>query len=62
MIRADGTIRRGNRRRKVYFSQTEINLFLESIEGSIYAERDRAIFELMYSSGFRIGEVSRLRI
>jgi site-specific recombinase XerD len=45
------------------FSKDEMRGFLEAIE--ITAEnglRDRTIFELMYSSGLRIGEVARLDI
>lgn len=48
-------------REKVIFSIGEINAFLEGID--IYAPRglrDRAIFELLYSSGLRIGEASGL--
>lgn len=44
-------------------SREEIDLFLNSIETeSIEGLRDRAMFELMYSSGLRIGELSRLKI
>ncbi|MCF0242546.1 MAG: tyrosine-type recombinase/integrase, partial [Treponema sp.] len=44
-------------------SQDEINLFLESIETDTkLGLRDRTMFELIYSSGLRIGEVSNLKI
>jgi len=50
-----------NSREKVIFSIREIDAFLEGID--IYASRglrDRTIFELLYSSGLRIGEASGL--
>jgi integrase/recombinase XerD len=48
---------------KVIFSETEISELLDSIDiNDPFGLRDRACFELMYSSGLRIGEVSRLNI
>jgi integrase/recombinase XerD len=48
---------------KVIFGQQEINEFLDSIDiNELLGLRDRACFELMYSSGLRTGEVSRLNI
>jgi site-specific recombinase XerD len=45
------------------FTEAEITEFLEQIDPSTEKGlRDRAMFELMYSSGLRVGEVSRLTI
>lgn len=41
----------------------EVAVFLDAIDTtSTYGRRDRAMFELIYSSGLRAGEVSRLRV
>lgn len=51
-----------NRMRSI-FSEDEMNNFLESIEvKNALGQRDRSMFELMYSSGIRIGEVINLRV
>lgn len=48
---------------KRIFTEEEIISFLEVIETStIFGIRDKAIFELMYFTGIRIGEVQRLDI
>jgi integrase/recombinase XerD len=48
---------------KSIFSESEISDLLDSIDiHEPFGLRDRACFELMYSSGLRIGEVSRLNI
>lgn len=50
-----------------FFSQTEINRFLDYLENRFRKEpnflhaRDRALFEILYSSGLRVGEVVGLR-
>lgn len=44
-------------------SEEDINLFLDSInEDSVLGLRDRAMFELMYGTGLRVGEVVKLDI
>jgi integrase/recombinase XerD len=46
---------------KAVFSQEEIRRFLESIPTHTgFGVRDRAIFELMYVTGMRLGEVAKL--
>jgi len=41
----------------------EMNRFLDGIdETKIFGSRDRAMFELMYSSGLRVGDISRLNV
>lgn len=53
--------RRGESVRRAVLTQNEMALLLDGIEPvSPKAVRDRALFELMYSSGLRSGEVRRL--
>lgn len=48
---------------KAIFTESEISMFLDSIqENSYLARRDRTIFELMYSSGLRPGEVVSVKL
>lgn len=48
---------------KVILSEKEMELFLSAIDTSTgFGLRDRAIFELMYVTGMRIGEVRRLDV
>lgn len=50
-------------KKKNVLKKEEMNRFLDSIEIEGMAElRDRAMFELMYSSGLRIGELANLKI
>jgi integrase/recombinase XerC len=54
----------GERRRKAQFSEEEVNLLLDSIssgEGKGWL-RDRALFELLYSSGLRVSELAALKV
>lgn len=45
------------------FTVKDINLFLNSIStDTVNGKRDRAIFELMYSSGLRVSDIMRLEI
>lgn len=54
--------RQGETEQKAIFSTEEMKHFLDSIDTSRYLGlRDRAMFELMYSSGLRIGEVVALK-
>ena len=54
---------RGAEGRREIVSREEMNRMLDSIEmeGEV-GKRDRAMFELMYSSGLRVSEVSNLRV
>ena len=48
---------------KVILTEKEMELFLNSIDtGTGFGLRDRALFELMYVTGIRIGEVRRLDV
>lgn len=48
---------------KVILSEKEMAHFLDSIETVTgYGVRDRSIFELMYGTGMRVGEVSKLNV
>jgi integrase/recombinase XerD len=48
---------------RVVFSQDEMTRLLDSIETVTgYGARDRAMFELMYVTGIRVGETSRLDV
>jgi integrase/recombinase XerD len=48
---------------KVILTEKEMELFLNSIDTSTgFGLRDRALFELMYVTGIRIGEVRRLDV
>lgn len=52
---------KANRNRKEIFTLEEMAVFLDSIDiNGKNGLRDRAIFELMYSSGLRISEVTKL--
>ena len=54
---------KGKEKPKEIFTQEDMNKFLDSIDiFKRYGLRDRAIFELMYSSGLRISEVSNLNV
>jgi site-specific recombinase XerD len=51
----------GSRRLRAIFSEEDIAIFLDSIETkTAWGQRDRACFELIYSSGLRVGEVLKL--
>jgi integrase/recombinase XerD len=51
------------KKRKEILSEEEMNTFLDSIDiGAPYGLRDRAIFELIYATGMRGGEVSDLNV
>ena len=57
------TIKKGNTKEKLILSEEAMASFLDSIDmKSILGSRDRALFELMYSSGLRSGEAVNLRI
>jgi len=46
---------------RAVFSEEDIVLFLDNIEvTTCWGQRDRALFELMYSSGLRVGEARHL--
>jgi integrase/recombinase XerD len=54
---------RGSQAPKAIMSQQEIAGFLDGIEEhTLLGPRDRALFELLYSSGLRAGEAAALRI
>ena len=54
---------RGLQAKKEIFTREEINHFLDSIDTvTLRGLRDRAIFELMYSSGLRVSEVVHLDV
>ena len=48
----------GEKKRRVIMTEDEINFFLDSLEEA----RDKAMFELMYSSGLRCSEVGKIKI
>ncbi len=51
------------RRIPKYLSQTQIDLFLNSIEGSgPYVARDKAMFETLYATGMRVSEIINLKM
>ena len=53
----------GERSRRRLMSEEDMATLLDGIDGDRCLEvRDKAIFELMYSSGLRVGEVVRLNI
>jgi integrase/recombinase XerD len=53
----------GEEKRRAILSEEEMNRFLDGIdEHSACGLRDRALFELLYSSGLRAGEAERLTI
>lgn len=53
----------GEVKEKVIFTESEIEGFLDFIDGKSYLnKRDRAMFELMYSSGLRSGEVANIKL
>jgi integrase/recombinase XerD len=48
---------------KLIFTEKEMEAFLDGIETVTgYGQRDRSLFELMYVSGMRVGEVVRLNV
>lgn len=52
----------GNSIRKI-FTEEDISIFLDSIPvNKPGTQRDRAIFELMYSSGLRVGDIRNLEV
>ncbi len=52
----------GETHEKVILTVDEMKIFLDSIECKTYIQRrDRALFELMYSSGLRVGEIVNIR-
>jgi len=54
---------KGEEKLRESLSEEEINRFLDSINpNSLLGLRDRAMFELMYSSGLRVSEVSALDV
>lgn len=54
---------KGEGRKKGILTQEEMGRFLDSIDtGKVIDLRDRTIFELMYSSGLRVSEVSGLDV
>jgi integrase/recombinase XerD len=56
-------VTRQNPKAKVILTEEEMARFLDSIETETgYGLRDRAIFEIMYGSGLRIGEVVALNV
>ena len=54
----DLILKKGIEKRKEIFTESEINNFLDGIDNEKY----RAIFELMYSSGLRISDVTKLNL
>jgi len=53
----------GVEKRRAVFTEDEMCLFLESIdETQEHGLRDRTLFELLYSSGLRVSEASKLLI
>ena len=53
---------RGEVGRRAILSREEMNRFLDGIEiGDMVGLRDRAMFELLYSSGLRVSEASNLK-
>lgn len=54
---------KGEERQKEILTQEEMSSFLDKItEEKHLGLRDRAIFELMYSSGLRVSEVAKLKV
>jgi site-specific recombinase XerD len=54
---------KGSRKERKIFSEKDISLFLDSIGiRTPHEQRDRALFELMYSSALRVGEIIDLTI
>ena len=54
---------KGEAARRQILSEQEMSFFLDSIETETFSGlRDRTLFELMYSSGFRSSEIAGLRI
>lgn len=51
----------GSQKLRAIFSEEDIEIFLDSIEiKTAWGQRDRACFELIYSSGLRVGDVLNL--
>lgn len=51
----------GSQKLRAIFSEQDIEIFLDSIEiKTIIGQRYRALFELIYSSGLRVGDVLKL--
>lgn len=56
-------IRRKEKRLRVVFTREEIDVFLDRItQERSSGLRDRSLFELLYSSGLRVGEAARLTV
>ena len=54
---------KGSQNERKIFSEKDISLFLDSIGIRMpHEQRDRALFELMYSSALRVGEIINLTI
>jgi len=53
----------GGKSRRPMFTEEEMNAFLDNIDASTgVGLKERACFELLYSSGLRVGELCRLAI
>jgi integrase/recombinase XerD len=54
---------KGKKKLRKIFTEEDMGIFLDSIEmNSVSEQRDRAIFELMYSSGLRVGDIRNLEV
>lgn len=55
--------KKGDSKTRAVFSVDEINTLLDSIDTTVpLGFRDRAMYELMYSSGLRVGEIAKLNM
>jgi integrase/recombinase XerD len=57
-----GTLKNERKKRKAILNQEETNRLLDEIEMTGAGIRDRVLYEVMYSSGLRVGEVVKLKI
>ena len=60
-FRRTGTVKQG-RRLPCYLTYEEIEEFLDSIGDDFAGKRDRALLELLYSTGCRIGEICAMNV